>query len=163
MSAHQLQLSHWSKSDVLNPYSVAVSEQKVNYKPRGLWVSVDGKYDWEAWCKAEAFRPEALTHRHRVTLSESCNVLHVGGFDSDMGIDRFHYEFRQPIEWSHGALIDWRRVALRYQGIIIAPYDWTQRLEGMASNWYYPWDCASGCIWDASAIEAVELLAEVTA
>ncbi len=46
------------------------------------------------------------------------------------------------------------QVAKLYQGIIIAPYCYSIRLDNDCF-WYYPWDCASGCIWDATAIAAL--------
>ena len=32
-----------------------------------------------------------------------------------------------------------------------------RRLD-METRWYYGWDCASGCVWDASAVQSVEPL-----
>lgn len=49
--------------------------------------------------------------------------------------------------------INWPMVADRYQGIVIAPYLWSRRMDG--GLWYYGWDCASGCIWDAAAVASV--------
>jgi hypothetical protein len=62
--------------------------------------------------------------------------------------------------------IDWKRLAADFDGIIIAPYIWSCRLpmdrtgpRHKVSNWYYPWDCASGCIWNGTAaIEAFEVV-----
>ncbi len=53
--------------------------------------------------------------------------------------------------------IDWIKVAKQYAGLIIAPYQWGYRLEP-GTHWYYGWDCASGCIWDASVIERIEAI-----
>jgi hypothetical protein len=39
---------------------------------------------------------------------------------------------------------NWERVARDYDGVIISPYQFNRRMTLM---WYYPWDCASGCIW----------------
>jgi hypothetical protein len=50
--------------------------------------------------------------------------------------------------------IEWRKVAERFDGIIIAPYIWQRRLD-LESSWYYSWDCASGCIWNASAVREI--------
>lgn len=47
-------------------------------------------------------------------------------------------------------LINWGRVTQDYSGIEIIPYQWEFR---MGSDWYYPWDVASGCIWDGSTIK----------
>ena len=43
--------------------------------------------------------------------------------------------------------IDWHRVCARYDGILIAPYLSARRLN---LPWYYPWDCASACVWNSS-------------
>ena len=53
--------------------------------------------------------------------------------------------------------IDWKKVKSKYQGIIIAPYQWSCRLN-LDSNWYYGWDCASGCIWDLDCIKDFKLI-----
>lgn len=42
-------------------------------------------------------------------------------------------------------------IGARYDGIVITPYVWSMRLDRSAF-WYYGWDCASGCIWNASAV-----------
>ena len=52
--------------------------------------------------------------------------------------------------------INWRAVAGDYAGLIITPYQWSRRLEPY--SWYYGWDCASGCIWDPSAITDIKLI-----
>jgi hypothetical protein len=52
-----------------------------------------------------------------------------------------------------GVLIDWPRVARDYDGIEICPY---QSKFRMSSDWYYPWDVASGCIWGSGAFKSVE-------
>lgn len=51
---------------------------------------------------------------------------------------------------------DWIDVASRYSGIEIAPYQWKRRIHP-STFWYYTWDCASGCIWDLSAIKKFEV------
>lgn len=38
-----------------------------------------------------------------------------------------------------------------------APYQWRRRNE-RGFSWYYGWDCASGCIWRASAIREIRLI-----
>ena len=50
--------------------------------------------------------------------------------------------------------IDWPAVATDYPGLIIAPYQWSCRMSEF-TRWYYGWDCASGCIWNADAIARV--------
>jgi len=53
--------------------------------------------------------------------------------------------------------VDWEKISRQYSGIEINPYLWRRRLQG--GMWYYGWDCASGCVWNESAIKEVKLLA----
>ncbi len=143
-----MNLSHFTDAETLTPRTVK-QDLRDKMKPRGLWVSVDGPRDWPEWCADENFRDTKAQHRYRVTLASSANILTLSTVESLVGFD---------IEYGDGGdlgLIDWALVAAKYQGIIIAPYQWGHRL-GML--WYYGWDCASGCIWDASAIASVERL-----
>ena len=150
-----LLLSHFSKGPLSEIRSTEQCSQVGDFespyeKPKGLWVSVDGDDDWPAWCSSEM--PEWMIDvaRYRIYLTESPRVLLL----SDLGLmTDFQAEFgRDCGRWGR-TYIDWPTVASRYQGIIIAPYHWPLRTE---MDWYYTWDCASGCIWDASAIARVE-------
>lgn len=125
-------------------------------KPRGLWVSVEGEDDWPAWCRGERFRLDGLTHVHEVALAPGARVLRLA---SAFEIDAFTAQYARPFRLGTYECqgIDWRAVASDHQGLIIAPYIWSRRLDGGA-NWYYGWDCASGCIWDAEAVASVALL-----
>ena len=126
------------------------------WKPRGLWVSVEGNNDgWREWCEAEAFSG-GWTHVYAVTLAVGANVLHV---DTEHALVGFHerwadYFAPYPGATYKRAAVDWQAVAKEYDGIIIAPYQWHYRLEGEISEWYYGWDCASGCIWRPRAISS---------
>ena len=42
-------------------------------------------------------------------------------------------------------MIDWKKVASKYDGIEIVPYQPKARMNLL---WYYGWDIASGCIWN---------------
>lgn len=143
-----LALSHFTTATSLEPRSVAQPDTP-HFKPRGLWVSVDGEDDWPTWCAAEEYG--IGPHRFVVTLTDTADILHLAtpeqirDFGREYGGD--YYD------------IDWTRVAEKHQGIIIAPYQWSLRLAHEVA-WYYPWDAASGCIWDATAIAAVRLATE---
>lgn len=127
-------------------------------KPNGLWVSVKGEWDWPSWCQAESFALDRMGHATRVLLAPTAKMLHLNGADE---IDEFTARYSVPwgpprpgskFDWRR---IDWRAVASKYHGLIIAPYCWERRLAHHTS-WYYGWDCASGCIWNARAIRATE-------
>ncbi|MFT4126258.1 MAG: hypothetical protein QM662_08520 [Gordonia sp. (in: high G+C Gram-positive bacteria)] len=126
-------------------------------KPTGFWVSVEGDDDWPSWCQSEDFRTESLSHPHEVRLVPAANVWWL---TTIADVDRFHMRFsrrrisdrRISDSWS---VIDWRSVAALYDGVIIAPYQRSRR----ELDWYYGWDCASGCIWNLDAIASVEQVA----
>lgn len=133
-------------------------------KPLGFWVSVQGEDDWASWCHREEFGLGEFVYE--VTLTPGAKVLWI---ESAHGIDSFHAIYSVADDFSehlHNDLmlggdfafrqrpIDWAAVAKEYAGIIIAPYQWSRRLNG--PMWYYGIDAASGCIWDLGAIERVE-------
>lgn len=159
--ADELSLSHFSKEPYIRHlYSKPqrVEQHRSCFeKPQGFWVSVDGDTDWAEWCRANDFG--LGTYRHAVHLAPAAKVLHISNSwelldfrDKYQGIKRWGANQ----QWTD-IYIRWEDVAKDYQGIIIAPYQWSCRMD---ENWYYGWDCASGCIWDASAVACVEPLRE---
>ena len=148
-------LVHFSKKPIQQVRSVI--EQKINSKPKGFWFSVEGNGDgWKRWCKARSFTIGRFEYENEIELESGANIRMLS---SVLDIDLFHREFKVPcpgMETWMDRYIDWRMVAHQYQGIIISPYIWERRLDGEAHTWYYSWDCASGCIWDAKAIRAIK-------
>jgi len=157
-----MQLRHYSSVEI---DKVVVQPNKSSYvrndKPHGFWVSVPGKDDWPSWCESEDFRLDYLCHEHIVTLTEDARILYL---TCDENIEHFtiKYGVQDPTSQYMGYReIRWNELYGKYQGIIIAPYSWHHRLEGIATNWYYGWDCASGCIWDISAIASINSVASM--
>lgn len=132
-------------------------------KPEGFWVSVQGEDDWPSWCEGEECFLDRLTQAHEVTLAGEANILRITTSDE---LVRFTEQYAVQTEWERRFdwkrnnkrqwPIDWREVAPLYDGIIIAPYQWQNR---SSVDWYYGWDCASGCIWNLDAIASVDLIA----
>lgn len=118
------------------------------YKTPGLWVSVEGEYDWVWWCKAESFGLDGFKHATEVVLTADANVHHL---KTPGDIERFTVEFTPKDRPSWDNSIDWPAVRAKWRGLIIAPYCWPLRMARHTS-WYYGWDCASGVIWDAAAV-----------
>lgn len=162
-----MKLSHYDYHPIQwNPdHAYDVSQRGGYGKPHGFWVSVDGEDDWAEWCLREGFCPEALAARHEVILASDANVAMI---TTPQGINEFHATYAYEDEVSlhmrdSGRLspeylnnqwkIHWPTVAQDYDGVIIAPYQWTLRLGG--PHWYYGWDCASGVIWRTGAIASV--------
>lgn len=148
-----MRLLHYSDAPLGEIFSSDQRNSKA-FKPRGLWVSVEGPDDWPSWCRSEEFGVERLTHVHEIELFPAANILRI---QNAGGIDRFTDEFAIERDRFQGFKIDWPTIAERWQGIVIAPYIRSRRLSDHVS-WYYGWDCASGCIWDASAIKSAKLL-----
>ncbi|MBE5514408.1 hypothetical protein PROPHIGD108-1_7 [Mycobacterium phage prophi108-1] len=125
-------------------------------KPVGFWVSVVGEDDWATWV-SDNMDSARLAHVQRVTLAPDANILQLNNayeldvFTKHNAVEtEYERRYARPFnKWP----IDWRAVAENYDGIIIAPYTWSRR---MSLDWYYGWDCASGCIWNLCAIAAVE-------
>ncbi len=151
-----MRLIHYSKERLDRVHSVPQRHQGASqrlYKPVGLWVSVEGDDDWKEWCEGEGFGLERLKCATEIVLSDEPNILHLRGA---CDLDAFHAEC--AIDFCGGLLkvIDWPRVTEKYNGIIIAPYVYARRLDTRVSDWYYGWDCASGCIWNADAVAEVK-------
>ena len=114
------------------------------YKPRGLWVSDESDYGWRQWCEDNQYScgkfayPVQLASHHNILIISSVKEL---------------IEFTETFLYDHQWMqqIDWYRVAKQYDGILISPYLGTFGPDNHL-NWYYGWDCASGCIWNPHSI-----------
>lgn len=141
-------------------------EQKISSKPNGLWLSVDD--DWRRWVEGEEMKWLEGAPSVKVTLAADAKVLVIGSvpelddFNDEYGVCRFNSseEFlKENPAWRFRMdAVRWNDVAALYQGVFITPYLWPRRLSETVS-WYWGWDCASGCVWDLSAIHTVEPLA----
>jgi len=144
-------LAHYSDKDMLEPYSVE-QKAKSDRKPKGFWVSVEGEYGWREWGMENSYG--CFDHRFTVELAADHKVLIT---DDLLG---FHARYRKAWYPDHPhsyEYIQWEEVAREYQGIVIPTYHWEFCFDTRVSDWYYGWDCASGCIWDARAIASVKL------
>ena len=165
-------LEHYRETPLdFDPHRLYLQEPPYSYhKPRGFWVSVKGEDDWPDWCICNEFRPHCLAHCYEVTLCPKANVHLI---DNSADLLAFHGTYSvlddfaakycsrpgdHDLFGNRMQAIDWRKVASDYDGIIIAPYIWSQRLLG--PHWYYGWDCASGCIWNLCAVAGVERVDE---
>ena len=124
-------------------------------KPRGLWYGVGSA--WVDWMVSERWWPSPP--RFVSVATRPARILRINNLDA---FDNFcsNYGSGQNA-WLACDLnkgIHWRRIALEYDGIEIAPYLDDRRLD-YACAWYYTWDCASGCIWRGDV--TVETLGEV--
>ncbi len=155
-----MRLVHYSASPVTAIRSVQQLRVALSFKPRGLWVSDDDcANNWRAWCEEENFRLLGLACAHDVTLAPDASILLLeGAADIDAFTRQYGatYDFTPPSLANGCPIVRWGAVAAAYDGIVITPYVWERRLDGIA-RWYYAWDCASGCIWNARAIASIAL------
>jgi len=121
-----------------------------NNKPPGFWFTDDSEDSWDNWCRTEGFHEHKLAYRHRLTLDQP-RILWVEG---EASFDEFVNEYAfDPRADRWDLSINWYAVSRSYAGIGIFPYLWSRRL---VYRWYNTWDCASGCIWDTTAILSME-------
>lgn len=162
-----MKLRHFSGTPVEKVVSKKQAQSGI--KPTGLWVSDEDDHGWFKWCKGERFRLEDLAYEYDVTLSDKANILYISNSSQlqafqdryiDTRPESVNYMLRhspRPGEYSPFVHeLRWDLVAQDYDGIIITPYLWDERLGH--KMWYYGWDCASGCIWNAKAVKKIELV-----
>lgn len=116
-------------------------------KPSGLWVTDSSKDSWKEWCISERFRIEQLKYNFLIKIKDKSRLLII-----DTKEKFLHFEddyIINPGENYYSRFPDWNLLKGNHSGIIIMPYFWEFRY----SDWYYPWDCSSGCIWDTSILE----------
>lgn len=155
----ELTLTHYS------PYEsvalISIPQIKAKSKPTGLWVSVDGEFDWPTWCEQEEFGDIYKQNRFVVTLSQSAKILYLRTIDGILAFSEKYLSKESHVNAIITSDIDWPRISTSYHGILISPYQWKLRLDRRV-NWYYGWDCASGCIWNKDAIKSIEIDNPVT-
>ena len=125
--------------------------QKIGSKPKGLWYGIGNS--WIEW--VESSMPE---WRGDFIYKIEVNPSRLLQLKSRKDIDNFTetygaYGIAASIGGEKMIDIDWRKVATKYSGIEIAPYQWSARHDYM---WYYGWDVASGCIWNKSLVKSVK-------
>ena len=147
-------LIHWSRSLLTQVDGVEPPANVGPYqKPNGLWVSIEAGGDdgWADWCIREDFGTGGLRKAAEVVLADDANVLWLRTSSDIMNFDQqFQVPVGRPYRPRDG--IGWSRVWRQWDGIIIAPYQWSCRME---VDWYYGWDCASGCIWPPRAVKEI--------
>ena len=119
-------------------------------KPQGLWYGCGDS--WLDWAKGEMpHMIEKTNYLYEVRLGEE--ILQISN-DNEFSDFQSFYGFTSQF---HQTAIDWEKIQSEgYHGVEICPYLLGKRSE----DWYYPWDVASGCIWNSAGISDIILLAE---
>jgi len=146
-----MNLIHYSEKPIIFDYDHSY-KNKETFKPNGFWVSVLGEDDWPSWCKGAEFALSSLSCPHRVILRSEANVFLISSKEE---LDAFNVSFKSEGGFRDDYKMKWVEVRRKYDGLIIAPYQYSRRLVLL---WYYAWDCASGVIWNLNAIKDCVLL-----
>jgi len=126
--------------------------QEIDMKPRGFWYGFGT--EWIDWCKSEM--PHWVGKYFYSVDIGSSNILKI---KSALELITFtkQYEISKYPDlpfFDRHTFIDWPSVANKYDGIEIAPYQYSVRYDYM---WYYGWDVASGCIWNLKNVKLNQL------
>ena len=143
------------------PYSVRQDNKSSIGKPNGLWYGCGNS--WIEWCLAEDFGLGwKYIHEIEIDVNKIKLIDNVADFDlfsEKFGLhDEYYSHFVNQSFRTRYDYIDWKCLeSLGFMGIEINPYLWERRLNN--GMWFYGWDCASGCIWNAKAVKNVKLIA----
>jgi hypothetical protein len=127
------------------------SECSESCKPVGLWYGLGDS--WAEWVKYEMpTRAQGYLYKLHVDMSKILvirSVEELMDFTKEFGAS---IDTQNPLWALRNDMIDWPSVASQWNGIEIAPYQYTCRLSS-ETGWYYGWDVASGCIWNPYSVE----------
>lgn len=147
-------IHHTNKKTISIPYAVPYV-QKPDHKPDGLWYGIN--WEWEEWCESNM-----PNWRHGKHFSLQIDMEKILLLDSIVKINNFQEEYGQLPDWMakrdmnilfDHIYINWKKVAEKYSGIEINPYQYSLRHKML---WLSGWDISSGCIWNLSAIKSLE-------
>lgn len=161
-TASQIVMSNKGQDEIL--------KSGMYFKPKGLWITPEyAPNNWRDWCMGEDFRTGDLNFIHDVKFKPDANLLRLeNAQDIDIFTDQYGYSLMATmlahdpsVSESHRAwrenrrdAVHWDKVAEKYDGILIPNYIFERRFMHGA-DWYYPWDCASGCVWSCDAVESI--------
>ena len=117
--------------------------QTVTVKPSGFWYGFGS--EWIDWTRNEM--PE-WTGKYIYDIDTgNTNVLQI---KTNVEMLQFNSEYKADVYMKDaGEAIDWKKVASKYGGIEINPYQYDDAML----LWYYGWDIACGCVWNLSGVK----------
>jgi hypothetical protein len=124
--------------------------QEPGPKPHGLWYDCEGEWiDWVSsempdWVQSYVYE----VHLNKAVMLELKSEGDLLDFTEEYGTAPEGY----PPGSAKAYYIDWGRVASKYAGVEICPYQWGLRMD-QRTYWYYGWDIASGCVWNPIGVD----------
>lgn len=138
-----------------------IYKQKKGWKPEGIWYSC-GK-SWYNFIKDNDINDRLNKYIHSLYLKRKiCITIKEKNYEKLLVIknndefDAFFNKYKIFSKTLNYFLIDWKKVSNDYGGIEICPYLKDKRMV----TWYYPWDVASGCIWNNDLIFNTKIVYE---
>ena len=141
---------HISKEDGLKFKNVPISEQSIDFKPKGLWFSFGT--EWIDFLDRSMFTREEvsnlLQHTYDIQTNDS-TILTLGKENEEQFLNK--YGIRNKYD---NMDVDWSKVATDWDGveIIINPRELNERML------WSTWDIPSGCIWNIKGITSIRKL-----
>lgn len=150
-----MELVHYSDTPLKEVYNAPY--QVEGRKPVGLWFSNENKDGWRSWCKDQDFRQDCFNYKTTVKFKHDAKILQLSNKQS---AKKFHLKYGKPdypectynLNWK----VDWPKVAKDYDAVYFPTYYNELRDQ---YRWYDSLDCASGCVWNADAIDRIETVA----
>lgn len=151
---------HTSSEPIESAKDVAIEGKLFGFKPRGFWYSCgDSWIEWMSWEMPDWLNSVKYLYELDIDYSK---MLVIDTEEKLILFDKMqqdrtkrHNDVNSYTDKMGGFWgIDWKPIMQNYYGIEICPYQSSQR---HSINWYYTWDVASGCIWNAKAIKSVKL------
>jgi hypothetical protein len=165
-------LLHYSHTEIKKLYTF--TQQPTASKPNGLWVTTIGRNSWPDYltnntarqvgdfCYSVTLKPTArllriTTHYELMAFTRKYGLTLEAAYCNGKKLTTLERKNLTDEDLQKSRVVNWQKFTARYAGILIIPYLGRPRL----APWYYGWDCSSGCIWNAEAIEGISLLPSV--
>lgn len=145
-----MNLAHYSHTPITYVRSHPMQGSMPMFKPVGFWVSVDdSNKSWPDFAHRQNYTIGSI--RHSVKLKEDAKPLLIESIEELVDFTEKYGE-----RFFGEQHINWQLVEKEYPAVIITPWRYDYR-KHRSLFWYGSWDCASGCIWDASIVEEITI------
>ena len=124
------------------------SKHDPNIGNGGFWFAQGA--EWIEWMAGEMID---WLHSQNYVYEVTLNDDYILKLSTKQDLINFGYRYQGNSEYD----IRWQEVVDRYAGILISPYIYSARMD---ISWYYPWDVASGCVWNWEGIKEIKLIAQ---
>lgn len=133
---------------------------RADYKPRGLWYDFNGSWvdmllDDSKYMKWALERLDSSNYVYKVTVDKT-NLLVINSVKRAVAFTKAFGVELPSMGMKYNFLINWRKVALHYDGIEVC--DCCDDLDG-TFLWFNYWDCSSGCVWNKRGVKKLKLVA----